>query len=361
VRRPQTTRSSYVKGICVLVLLLLIIAAFVAGRYNMTGAQARVAPVDHPIINHAPITPATPVNIARPVLAFYYPWYNQKTWCSCTMSDLPTVKYNSDDEATIEWQVNTAAHAGITGFISSWWGRSDHTNANFAKVLAYSATLERTTHLLFASTIYFESDAPALQGESNIVSQLRYIISTYGNSRYFFHWQGKPVIFFWDELGHGCTLSEWASIRSQVDPHHNTIWSAEGTNLNVLSVFDGIHLFSAAYWGIQNNDITAVDQGFRREINAYNKAHHTQKIWAAGVLPGYNDTRVPGRTGTYIVPRNNGATYRASWNGAIASSPDWITITSYNEWFEGSMLEASVTYGNLYINLTGSLAAKWRG
>jgi hypothetical protein len=96
------------------------------------------------------------------------------------------------------------------------------------------------------------------------------------------------------------------------------------------------------------------------KYNSDNNAHHTQKIWAAGVLPGYNDTKVPGRKGTYIVPRKDGATERTSWNAAIASHPDWITITSFNEWFEGSMLEPSVTYGNLYINLTGQLAWQWR-
>jgi hypothetical protein len=76
-------------------------------------------------------------------------------------------------------------------------------------------------------------------------------------------------------------------------------------------------------------------------------------------LPGYNDTRVPGRTGTYIVARNNGATYSESWQGAISSNPDWITITSFNEWFEGSMLEPSVTYGNLYLNLTAQFRRQW--
>jgi hypothetical protein len=275
------------------------------------------------------------------------------------MSDLPTIQYNSSDESTIERQVNWAANAGITGFISSWWGPGDPTDKNFAKLLAYAATLEKTTGYQFASTIYFESDAPALNGMNNIVNALRYVIANYSNSPYFFHWHGKPVIFFWDLLGNGRTLSEWASIRSQVDPNNAMIWSAEGTDTSLLSVFDGLHLFSAAYWGILNDDITAVDQGFRYEINAYNSAHGTQKIWAAGVLPGYDDTRIPGRKGTYVVPRNNGATYKESWTGAIASNPDWITITSFNEWFEGSMIEPSVHYGNLYLDITQQFTKQW--
>lgn len=268
------------------------------------------------------------------------------------MSDLPTIQYNSSDASTIDRQLSWAATAGITGFISSWWGPGDTTDHNFATLLARAATLETTTGYHFASTIYFESDAPALSGTASIVSALRYVMAHYSNDSHFFHWRGKPVLFFWDPLGQGRTLSLWASIRSQVDPNHAMIWSAEGTDTTLLSVFDGLHLFSAAYWGILQKNITTVDQGFRAKIDAYNRAHATQKIWAAGVLPGYDDTRIPGRQGTYVVPRNNGATYRESWTGALASNPDWITITSFNEWFEGSMIEPSIHYGNLYLQIT---------
>jgi hypothetical protein len=276
------------------------------------------------------------------------------------MSDLPTTKYNSSDTATIYRQISQASQAGVTGFISSWWGAGDQTDKNFQKLLAQSSALQQSTQASFTSTIYFESDAPAFNSQAKIVSGLQYVLTHYSHDAHFFHWQSKPVIFFWDPLGNGRTLAEWSSIRRQVDPYNQMFWSAEGVNTNVLQVFDGIHLFSAAYWGIQHNDMNAVDQGFRNSINTYNQAHRTHKIWAAGVLPGYNDTKVPGRKGTYVVPRNNGATYRTSWQGAISSSPDWVTVTSYNEWFEGSMIEPSITYGNLYLNLTKQYTQQWR-
>lgn len=313
--------------------------------------------------NVQPTPPPTTSSSNGPhtVLAFYYTWYSSTTWCSCRMSALPTIQYNSKDDTTIDRQLNWAANAGINGFISSWWGAGDQTDTNFAKLLAHSASLERQTGYHFASSIYFESDAPALSGSTNIVSGLNYIASHYANDAHFLHWQGKPVIFFWNPLGNGRTLAEWATIRQQVDPNNQMIWSAEGVDMNLLSVFDGIHLFSGGYWGIQNNDMTAVDRGFRAKIDAYNNTHHTNKIWAAGVIPGYDDTRIPGRSGTYVVPRNNGATYATSWSAAIASNPDWITITSFNEWFEGAMIEPSVTYGTQYLTLTRQYTTQWHG
>ena len=66
--------------------------------------------------------------------------------------------------------------------------------------------------------------------------------------------------------------------------------------------------------------------------------------------------RVVGR-----VLAEHGATYRTSWMAALASNPDWITITTFNEWFEGAMIEPSVHYGNLYLDLTAQYAKLWHG
>lgn len=310
---------------------------------------------------HAQSVATQTVNPNRPVLAFYYMWYTQPDWTLSKMSDLPASEYNSADPSTIQNQLQEAANAGITGFISSWWGINDQTDTNFSQLLSDSASLTQTTGQPFASSIYFESDSPHLQGETNMVTNLRYVIANYTNSSAYFHWQGKPVIFVWDPLGGGRTLSLWASVIKQVDPQHHIIWSAEGVDINLLSVFDGIHLYSAGYWGLLNKDMNAVDQEFSGKVASYNAAYHTDKIWAAGVMPGYNDTHIAGRKGTFIVPRNNGATYRTSWTAAMASNPSWITITSFNEWYEGSMIEPSVTYGTQYLDLTKQYAQQWHG
>jgi glycoprotein endo-alpha-1,2-mannosidase len=46
----------------------------------------------------------------------------------------------------------------------------------------------------------------------------------------------------------------------------------------------------------------------------------------------------------HVKPRRDGRTYDSMWKGAIRSKPDGVTITSYNEWHEGTQIEpASAT------------------
>src|SRR5260370_20029224 len=91
-----------------------------------------VAQISTPTVGTTPTQQTSslsnPINTSRPVLAFYYPWYTSSTWCSCHMSDLPTILYNSSDNTTIARQVTNAADAGITGFISPCWGSGDQTD-----------------------------------------------------------------------------------------------------------------------------------------------------------------------------------------------------------------------------------------
>jgi hypothetical protein len=287
-----------------------------------------------------------------PVLAFYYSWYTSSTWCSCHMSDLPTIRYNSSDPAAVDRQLHQASDAGISGFIDSWWGAGDATDTNFALLLQRAAALQRTTGRHFRSSILLETDGAALGTPARIATALKYILTTYGNSPYYFHWQGKPVVFIWDALGSGRTLATWAALRRQVDPLNHSFWSVDGYDPTLLAAFDGLFLLSAADWGVLNGRLLPTVLGFRAGVDAYNAAHHTHRAWAAGVFPGHDDTRAPNHPHPYTIARKQGATYRESWDAALATKPDWITISSFNEWFEGTTIEPGVHYGNLYLTIT---------
>src|SRR5574341_1031582 len=59
------------------------------------------------------------------VLAFYYNWYDEKSFGSKKTSDQPLAAYRSADRATIAQQVDQAKQAGLDGFVVSWYGPRD--------------------------------------------------------------------------------------------------------------------------------------------------------------------------------------------------------------------------------------------
>jgi glycoprotein endo-alpha-1,2-mannosidase len=76
------------------------------------------------------------------------------------------------------------------------------------------------------------------------------------------------------------------------------------------------------------------------------------------VAPGFDDRviRVPGT----VIPRAGGATYDATWRSALAAEPAAVLVASWNEWHEGSEIEASLEHGTRYLEATRAWAERFR-
>src|SRR4051794_28510934 len=61
----------------------------------------------------------------RPVMAFYYPWYEQSDWSYDKMSDVAAPKYSGGDDATLRRHIQQADDAGIDALICTWYGPSE--------------------------------------------------------------------------------------------------------------------------------------------------------------------------------------------------------------------------------------------
>jgi hypothetical protein len=70
------------------------------------------------------------------------------------------------------------------------------------------------------------------------------------------------------------------------------------------------------------------------------------------VIPGFDDRRV--RNPSFVVSRDHGdgRTYDWFWAEALRTRPDWVLVTSFNEWHEGSEIEPSVEYGGEFLRRT---------
>jgi hypothetical protein len=289
------------------------------------------------------------------VLAFYYMWYGPGFFDGGQLSERPLQPYVSDRPDVIERQVREAKGAGIDAFIASWTGAGTETDVNIPRLLDEAAKQGLKV------TIYFETAAAMQRGQ--VADQLSYAMSRFSNHSAFLRVDGKPVIFFWSPQSLG-TPDKWQQVRQRIDPARSQIWSVDTTDMSYLDVFDNVHLYSGGKWDNSTN-LMQVNARFRGMIDAYNARHATsngsKRTWTAGVIPGWDETRiVPKRDGAKLIPRRAGAQYEESWQAAIASGPEWITITSYNEWPEQTQIEPSQGYGNLYLNLTARYASLWK-
>lgn len=286
-----------------------------------------------------------------PVLAFYYAWFDQNTWTSGQSADLPTELYRSADPATIQRHVAQAQSAGIDAFVQSWYGpqtANNQTETNFRALLDVAASSG------FKAAVDVETMSSFLADANAVKDALAALLATHAQHPAYLRYQGKPVIFFWRQQRF--SVDEWQTIRNQVDPNLTTYWIAEGVDIEYQSVFDGHHLYSIA-WASSPADQLAK---WGSRIRAYETETQTDRLWAATAMPGYDDTRLP-REDAFVVPRRNGDYYRETWRGAVASQPDMIIITSFNEWPEGTHIEPSQAYGNLYLNITRQLVTDLRG
>jgi hypothetical protein len=72
-------------------------------------------------------------------------------------------------------------------------------------------------------------------------------------------------------------------------------------------------------------------------IRLCTQAHAVHLLCAPSIGPGYDAVRADGDRQRRL--RRQGSTYDAMWTAALNAWPDAVTITSYNEWGEGTQIE----------------------
>ena len=71
-------------------------------------------------------------------------------------------------------------------------------------------------------------------------------------------------------------------------------------------------------------------------------ATQTDTIFIPSVAPGYTDISIRPWNYENTRSRNNGEYYRRSFQAALAVQPKIISITSFNEWHEGTQIETAI-------------------
>jgi hypothetical protein len=116
-------------------------------------------------------------------------------------------------------------------------------------------------------------------------------------------------------------------------------WAALRPSLGDVRLFAQTNLvgFGAKgrFDGVYTYDILLFDGDFFGRFCA--QARRAGLLCAPSVGPGYVATRATGDT--RVKSRRRGATYDSMWRAAVRSRADIVTVTSYNEWNEGTQIE----------------------
>lgn len=302
---------------------------------------------------HASASTAPAQSSERLVLAFYYTWFDENSWGPNRVPDVPQQLYVSRDPAVMGRHIDQAKAAGIDAFVVSWYGpqvENNQTETNLRLLLDQAAARG------FRIAVDVEVAGPFFRGPGDVQSALATLLATHARHPAYLQQDGKPVIFFWRQQRFG--VASWAAIRDAVDRGRGSLWIEEGVDVTPLSVFDGHHLYSVT-WN-PPSDLGYTAKKFAQRTRAAAARLGVPKIYVATVMPGYDD-RKTGRSNAFAVGREDGAYYARSWQAAIASEPDWIVITSFNEWPEGTYIEPSQAYGSTYLDLTAQWSAVFRG
>ncbi len=255
------------------------------------------------------------------VSAFYYPWFSgagsgDNHWAQNGFDPPDDIAsnyypalgvYSSGSSQVLDQQMTEIHQAGIDEIAVSWWGSGSLEDERLPTVLA-SATAHHV-----AVAVQLEP----YQGRSvaSTVADVERLFGSYGIKTYYLY---NAFV--------GVDPSDWATALDTLRAQGLTVFAQTGlVGQAVAGHFSGVYTYDILTYGPS-------------KLARYcAEAHAHALLCAPSVGPGFDAFRATGNP--HILPRLGGKTYDRMWRAAIAAGADRVTITSFNEWQEGTQIE----------------------
>jgi glycoprotein endo-alpha-1,2-mannosidase len=300
------------------------------------GSRAYAAPAA-PTADTAAAPTAASATVSSNVHIFYYPWYGSpkvngsyRHWPQGNLTPpngissnfYPTLgAYDSGDSAVVSQHMRLLKQAGTGVLVTSWWGQGSYEDQRVPLLLDQANAQ--------GLKVAFHIEPYTGRTADSVAADVRHLMSTYGNHPAYFRdaaHGNRNAFYVFESL----RITDWSaieSLRSQAIILTQTTDTSKAAHFGGMYNYDGIAASQLPDWS---------------GVDRFCKANGL--LWSPSFGPGYLDDRaVPGNT-TPTVDRANGATYDAVWQHTITggdggSAPTWLSITSFNEWHEGSQIE----------------------
>lgn len=331
------------------------VATFVNGGTDKAIYQGCENPARHEVDRSALIGAVRWPARADPrplVLANYYPWFDDAALAK-DFGDQPLGPANTSNREDVVAQVQLAASHGIDGFIVEYDGTPVHqlgvdevfraanaTRGAFvgALMLDFDILAHRNGGSLSAGVL--DSALAAVAHHSAHPSQLRV--------------GARPVVFLY---GAGRVDAAWWSGALE------RLRASTGVVPYVID-HDG-RLGASGRYSYSNNTVsdTAGLQQWSRDNLLRQRlepalAGGRGLLWVAPVSPGYDDTRLERPRPLYI-DRDDGQRYAQAWQAALATLPDWVIVTSWNEYYEQTHVFPGTATGTKALDQTAGWASQF--
>jgi hypothetical protein len=312
----------------------------------------------------------TSAGVPRLVLTFYYPWYGNPEkpegsgrWSHwrdvdpqkktiATSTNYPLLgAYDSHDPAVIRQHCRWSVESNIHGWIVSWWGHGDFSDQALQKILNLVGRAVKIT-------IYYER-VPDPKSPESAARDILGLLEKYGQHPAWLRVQDKPVIFIYGRAIGEIGVKGWKEAVALVNKDYpgGVFFQGDRFSAEAAEVFDGLHTYNTA-GQLRGKSLEEVRSWCQEMYPRWVRlARSAGKSVALTVIPGYDDTKI--RKPGLAVDRFDGKSYAVQWEEAIAAQPDWVLITSFNEWHEGSEIEPSVEHGHTYLWLTREWATRF--
>ncbi len=177
------------------------------------------------------------------------------------------------------------------------------------------------------------------------IADLDYLLSHYAAHKAWLRAAGKPVVFVYGRAIHQLSPAEWQEVIAQVRRDHpgGVALVADSSTYNITGQ-------------TQHKSAPQLHDWAHVAYPKMVAAAGPGKISTVTVIPGYDDSKLGRPPPRPVTERWGGETYRALWQEAVAAHPDYVLITSWNEWHEGSEIEPSVEYDSIMLNDTAGFA-----
>ena len=262
--------------------------------------------------------------------------------------------YSSRDPALLrDHFAEIRVRAGCRVVVVSWWGRPDVPGATDTQGVSTDAALPAVLDAARDAGVgvAFHLEPYPGRNATSVALDLAYLHNRYGSHPGVFRDAargGRPWVYMYDS--YHTPPEEWArlltpggdlSVRGTArDAVFVALWLDRGdARAGNLDSFDGFYTYFASD-GFSYGSSTAN----WRELAAW--ARTRGKVFVASIGPGYDDTRIrpwnSANTKPRVLGRNGELYFDAMAEAALRAGADVLSVTSYNEWGEGTQVEPAV-------------------